>query len=180
MAPKIYHPHLELSLLDLLPGESSQINSLVFNIVCMEQGFSILLSLFSFSNENSPTSLVHVTCLSNSKFLVCAYLDAFTDIILPFMNVRRNWKVFSFCVKQAAINFFICACARAHVYVLMCMHLCMYMYIDAHMAVCVHSRMACWFVHVCSICTSTYSKATSFPLYLCEHFCRLWMLLYIS
>ena len=55
---------------------------------------------------------LHVTWLPNSTFLVCRYLDAFTDIIIHFMNVRRNWKVFSFCVKQAAINFFTRTCAR--------------------------------------------------------------------
>jgi hypothetical protein len=73
-------------------------------------------------------SLVHVTWVSNSTFLVCAYLDAFTDIFMHFMNVRRNWKVFSFCLKQAAINFFTHAwaflCVRAFACAYSCTRTC--------------------------------------------------------
>jgi hypothetical protein len=138
--------------------QESQVKCIALSLILFPQsrGFQFYFPHLVFPmKKNFFFPLVHVTWLSSSKFLVCAYLDAFTDIILHCMNVRRNWKVFSFCVKQAAINFFtracVCVCAR------MCMCLCMYMHIDAHVIMSVHTCMACWFVHVCNFCTSTYS-----------------------
>jgi len=73
---------------------------------------------------------------------VCAYLHAFTDIIILVMNVRRNCKVFSMLSKWQ----FIVLLMRTRTF----MHACvcvlyMYIYIDAHvtMCVCIHAWHAC-------------------------------------
>ena len=99
--------------------------------------------------------LIHAAWLSNSLFAVCAHLYAFTDIFLHFMDVRRNCKVFSFCVKQAAIfHSLMCTCdMRIHIRVCW------------HTWLCVHTRMACLCVRVCNFHTSNFSNSTNFPLY---------------
>ena len=118
---------------------SYQALSLIY--ISTEQWFWIQLCSFSFPmNIIFSFLLIHAALLSKSLFSVRAHLHAFSDIILHFMDVRRNCKVFSFFVKQAAINCFthVCACVC---YARTCMLMHMWLF------VCTHAWHACVYVY---------------------------------
>ena len=108
-----------------------------------------LIQIFSFSFPMFMIFsflLIHAAWLSNSLFSVCSHVHAFADIILHFMEVRRNCKLFPFCVKVAAISCLF-TCVRA---------LCIWMLM--HMLVCVCTCIACWCVYVWNIHTSNFLR----------------------
>ena len=126
-------------------------------IILTKKWFSIQNFSFSFPKFMIFSFLlIHAAWLSNSLFSVCAHVHAFADIILQFMKVRRNCKLFPFCVKVAAI-YCLFTCVRA---------LCIYMYVDAHVSVRVHMHgmLVCICMQLSHI---KFSKTTNFPLCLC-------------
>lgn len=94
-------------------------------------------------------SLILATWISNSIFLVCTWIHAFTYVVLNFMNVRKNCKVFSFCLKQATINYFTCVRTRMCVFIRACTYVCTCTFTLMHMwpCVCTNAWHACVYMY---------------------------------